>query len=86
MPEPEPTLMKLRMTSLLPAAPVAELEAHFGERFTALGELERLALATAAVDGVPDRPGVPLARPRIRRALALPGLASPRSAMQELAR
>ena len=52
MPHPEQTLMELRMTSLLPAAAVAELEAHFGERFTALGELERLALVTAAVDGV----------------------------------
>ncbi len=52
VPQPEQTLMELRMTSLLPQAAVTELEARFGPRFTALGELERLALVTAAVDGV----------------------------------
>ena len=52
VPQPEQTLMELRMTSLLPAEAVAELEAHFGARFAALGELERLALVTAAADGV----------------------------------
>ena len=50
--DPEQTLMQLRMTSLLPPEAVGELEAHFGPRFTALGELERLALVTAVVDGV----------------------------------
>ena len=52
VPQPEQTLMELRMTSLLPAEAVAELEARFGARFAALGELERLALVTAAADGV----------------------------------
>lgn len=50
--QPEQTLMELRMSSLLPADAVADLEAHFGDRFTALGELERLASVTAAADGV----------------------------------
>ena len=50
--QPEQTLMELRLSSLLPADAVADLEAHFGDRFTALGELERLALVTAAADGV----------------------------------
>ena len=50
--EPEQTLMELRMTSLLPAQAVAELEAHLGARFAGLSELERLALVTVATEGV----------------------------------
>jgi ATP-dependent DNA helicase RecG len=45
-------LMELHMTSLLPPAAVAEVEAHFGTRFAALPELERLALVLTAADGV----------------------------------
>ena len=50
--EPEQTLMELRMTSLLPADAVAELEAHMGEKFSGLPQLERLALVTAATEGM----------------------------------
>lgn len=50
--QPEQTLMQLHMTSLLPPAAVAELEAHLGARFTNLPEQERLALVIAAADGV----------------------------------
>ena len=50
--EPEQTLMELRMTSLLPAQAVTELEAHLGTRFAGLSALERLALVTAATEGM----------------------------------
>ena len=50
--EPEQTLMELRMTSLLPADAVAELEAHLGAKFSGLPLLERLALVTAATEGM----------------------------------
>lgn len=50
--EPEQTLLELRMTSLLPADAVAELEAHMGEKFSGLPQLERLALVTAATEGM----------------------------------
>jgi ATP-dependent DNA helicase RecG len=50
--EPEQTLMELRMASLLPADAVAELEAHMGPRFSSLPQLERLALVTAATEGM----------------------------------
>jgi len=49
--EPEQTLMELRMTSLLPADAVAELEAHLGEKFASLPAQERLVLVTAATEG-----------------------------------
>ena len=49
--EPEQTLMELRMTSLLPADAVAELEAHLGTKFSGLPPQERLALVTAATEG-----------------------------------
>lgn len=52
IPQPEQTLMELHMTSLLPPAAVAEVETHFGTRFAALPELERLALVLTAADGV----------------------------------
>ncbi|WP_213959380.1 RNA-binding domain-containing protein [Variovorax sp. dw_954] len=54
--EPEQTLMELRMASLLPADAVAELEAHLGARFANLSEPERLALVTAATEGVLSHP------------------------------
>lgn len=50
--EPEQTLMELRMTSLLPADAVAELEAHLGAKFSGLPSPERLALVTAATEGM----------------------------------
>jgi predicted HTH transcriptional regulator len=50
--EPEQTLLELRMTSLLPADAVAELEAHMGAKFSGLAPLERLALVTAATEGM----------------------------------
>ena len=50
--EPEQTLMELRMSSLVPAQALAELEAHFGARFRTLPELARLALITADTEGV----------------------------------
>lgn len=50
--DPEQTLMELRMTSLVPAEALSELEAHLGATFRALPELERLALVTAVTDGM----------------------------------
>jgi predicted HTH transcriptional regulator len=52
LPEPEQTLMELRMTSLVPAQTLAKLEEHLGARFTALPELERMALVTAIAEGM----------------------------------
>ena len=52
LPDPEQTLMELRMTSLVPAETLAELERHLGSRFTAMPELERLALVTAVAEGM----------------------------------
>ena len=54
--EPEQTLMELRMASLLPADAVAELESHLGARFARLSEPERLALVTAATEGLLSHP------------------------------
>lgn len=54
--EPEQTLMELRMASLLPADAVAELENHLGAGFARLSEPERLALVTAATEGVLSHP------------------------------
>ena len=50
-PEPAQTLMELRMTSLLPADAVAEVEAHLGAAFASLSQFERLAMVTAATEG-----------------------------------
>lgn len=52
MPEPEQTLMELRMSSLVPERAVAELTAQLGARFAALPETARLALITAQVEGL----------------------------------
>ncbi|MCK0509260.1 RNA-binding domain-containing protein [Aromatoleum anaerobium] len=51
MPEPEQTLMELRMSSLVPERAVAELTAQLGSRVAALPETARLALITAQVEG-----------------------------------
>ncbi len=48
--EPESTLMRLRMVSLLPEETLAELRGHFGSDFDRLGENERLAVTTARVE------------------------------------
>jgi predicted HTH transcriptional regulator len=50
--EPEQTLMELRMSSLLPADAVAELESHLGDRFASLSQLERLAMVMATTEGM----------------------------------
>ena len=52
MPEPEQTLMELRMSSLVPDRAVSELSAQLGARFAALSETARLALITAQVEGL----------------------------------
>ena len=51
LPEPEQTLMELRMSSLVPEEAIAELEEHLGRRFHALPETGRLALITSQVEG-----------------------------------
>ena len=50
--EPEQTLMELRMSSLVPADAVTQLENRLGARFNNLAETARLALITAQVEGV----------------------------------
>ena len=45
------TLLELRMIDLFPAAVMTDLRARFGERFDALAEEERMALALAASEG-----------------------------------
>ncbi len=52
LPEPEQTLMELRMSSLVPSEAVADLEDRLGGRFHTLPETARLALITARVEGV----------------------------------
>ncbi|KQM77410.1 RNA-binding domain-containing protein [Xylophilus sp. Leaf220] len=52
LPEPEQTLMELRMSSLVPADAVAQLEERLGTRFSFLPNTARLALITAQVEGV----------------------------------
>lgn len=51
-PEPEQTLMELRMSSLVPKEAVSELDGRLGERFTRLPESARLALITAHIEGM----------------------------------
>jgi len=51
LPEPEQTLMELRMSSLVPEQAVAALEGRLGSRFRALPELARLALITTCTEG-----------------------------------
>jgi len=45
------TLLELRMASLLPDEVISGLDRKFGERFRSLTEDQRLALATAAIEG-----------------------------------
>lgn len=52
MREPEQTLMELRMSSLVPPEVVRDLQEHLGDRFQQLSELARLALITAATEGI----------------------------------
>jgi ATP-dependent DNA helicase RecG len=52
VPEPEQTLMELRMSSLLPEQAVSELVGHFGAAFHVLSALARLALVTAQTEGL----------------------------------
>lgn len=48
----EQTLLELRMLDLLPEGAISRLQEHFGERFSELGHLERLILATALTEQV----------------------------------
>ena len=48
---PEHTVLRLTMLSLLPQEVLDELDRRYGARFRTLGEIERLALATASVEG-----------------------------------
>jgi ATP-dependent DNA helicase RecG len=52
LPEPEQTLMELRMSSLVPENALEILTAKLGATFTKLPEASRLALITAQVEGV----------------------------------
>ena len=49
--EIETTMMRLRTVSLLPEKTLRELEKRFGDRFGKLEENERLAVATAQIEG-----------------------------------
>ncbi|MDP2853127.1 MAG: putative DNA binding domain-containing protein [Smithellaceae bacterium] len=50
--DPEQTLIELRMTSLIPAEALTELESHLGDDFRQLPELGRLALVMAVSEGM----------------------------------
>ena len=50
-PELDATVLRLHMASLLPKETLEELDARFGPRFRELSETERLALATASIEG-----------------------------------
>lgn len=50
--EPEQTLLELHMLDLLPESVLAELRQRLGERFEEASSLERVILATAAIEGV----------------------------------
>ncbi len=47
--DPDQTILRRRMVSLLPEDTLTELDARFGKRFRELPETARLALATVAV-------------------------------------
>lgn len=49
--EPEQTLLELQMLDLFPEGVLQDLRSRYGPKFDALGEIERLILATAALDG-----------------------------------
>jgi ATP-dependent DNA helicase RecG len=48
--DPDQTILRLRMVSLLPEETLTELDARFGKRFRELPETARLALATVAIE------------------------------------
>jgi predicted HTH transcriptional regulator len=48
---PEMTTLRLSMMSLFPAVVIDQMEEQFGDRYRALPELDRLALATACAEG-----------------------------------
>ena len=54
--EPEQTLLELHMLDLLPEAVVTQLRGALGERFDGASALERMILATAAIEGVVNHP------------------------------
>ena len=54
--EPEQTLLELHMLDLLPDSVVAQLRVSLGERFDGASALERMILATAAIEGVVNHP------------------------------
>jgi hypothetical protein len=49
--DPDQTILRLRMVSLLPDETLAELDKRFGNRFHEIPETSRLALATVAIEG-----------------------------------
>jgi predicted HTH transcriptional regulator len=49
--DPDQTQLALRMVSLLPEEVMQELDDRFGPKFRSLPEIERLALATASIEG-----------------------------------
>jgi predicted HTH transcriptional regulator len=49
--DPDQTILRLRMVSLLPDETLTELDKRFGNRFRELHETARLALATVAIEG-----------------------------------
>jgi predicted HTH transcriptional regulator len=49
--DPDLTKLTLRMVSLIPLEVLSELDGRFGESFRRLSELQRLALATAEIEG-----------------------------------
>jgi predicted HTH transcriptional regulator len=49
--DPDQTILRLRMVSLLPDQTLAELDKRFGNRFRELPEVSRMALATVAIEG-----------------------------------
>jgi len=48
--DPDQTILRLRMVSLLPETTLTELDARFGKQFRELPETARLALATVAIE------------------------------------
>lgn len=54
--EPEQTLLELHMLDLLPEPVLAQLRVSLGQRFEGATALERMILATAAIEGVVNHP------------------------------
>jgi ATP-dependent DNA helicase RecG len=49
--EPDQTILSMQMISLLPEEALRELDERFGESFSELSEVERLALVTVTIEG-----------------------------------